>query len=208
MKSLFPWLAGALLLTTGCEQAQQAKQSYDTLSQVSKMSQNAETALNEAKTQREQRRQRGDTVSLPYKELQQFLPASPGDYTAAAPSGESTKAAGLSFSTATQKFTRGDATLEVSLTDYNGAQDVYQGVAAMFALGLEQENDEQLVRPSQLSIDGIKGMETFHKQDGRAELVLTAGGRFLIKIEASQQKDLDFVQEVARQMPLEKLAGM
>ena len=208
MKMLFPLLAGALLLATGCEQAQQAKESYDTLSQVSKISKNAETALSEAQTQREQRKQRGDTISMPYKELQQFLPADLSGYTAEAPSGESTKAAGLSFSTATQKFTHVDATLEVSLTDYNGAQDVYQGMAAMFALGLEQENDEQLVRPTQLNLDGVKGMETFHKQDGRAELVLTAGGRFLIKIEADQQKDLDFVQEVARKMDLEKMAGM
>ncbi|MFD2784465.1 hypothetical protein [Hymenobacter rubripertinctus] len=208
MKLSFLVLAGTLLLVAGCEQAQQAKQSYDTLSQMSKMGKKAEAALSEAQTQREQRKQRGDTVSLPYKELQQLLPADLSGYTAEAPSGESTKAAGLSFSTASRRFTRGDATLEVSLTDYNGAQEVYQGAAAMFALGLEQENNEQLVRPTQLTLDGVKGMETFHKQDGRAELVLTVGGRFLVKIEANEQKDLDFVQDVARKIDLKKMAGM
>ncbi|SDX58293.1 hypothetical protein [Hymenobacter psychrophilus] len=201
-------LLSTLLLTVGCEQAQQAKDSYDTLSQINKIGKNAKVNLEEAQTQSEERKQRGDTISLPYKDLQQYLPASPGGYSAGEPSGESMKAGRIAFSTASQEFRNGEARLDVSLTDYNGAQDLYQGAAAMFALGLEQENDEQMLRPTQLRMDGVKGMETFHKKDGRAELLLTVGGRFLIKIEATEQKSLDFVQDVARKMQLEKLAQM
>ena len=178
------------------KQAQQAKQSYDTLSQMSKMGENVETSLKEAQTQREDRQQRGDTISLPYKELQQYLPATPSGYTAEEPSGESMKAGRIAFSTASQEFKKGDARLDVSLTDYNGAQDLYQGAAAMFALGLEQGKRRATGAPHPArSRRSERHGKPFTKKDGRAELMLTVGGRFLVKIEADEQKGPGFRAE-------------
>jgi hypothetical protein len=208
MKTLVAALLGTALLTTACEQAQKAKESYAAISELKDVGEKIETSMNEAKTQREERVKRGDTLSLPYKELQAYLPAGVSGYTAASPSGQSTKMSGIAFSTAAREYTRDNSTVKVELMDYNGAQQLYQGAAGLLGMGLESENDEELVKSTDLGVRGVSGMETYRKKDRQAELMLALGGRFMVKITADQQPDLQLVESVAKQMDLEKLAKM
>lgn len=208
MKKQLTMLASALLLATGCEQAKEAKESYSTLSKLSEAGESVEATLDEAKTQRTEREKRGDTLSLPYKELQQYLPAAVSGYAAGELSGQSQKMSGMSFSMAEREFTAGESTVKVSLIDYNGANEMYQGLSAMYGLGLEQENDEKILGPTTLKRTGINGMETFYKKDRRAELSLAVNGRFLLNLTATNQKDLALLKSVAEGMDLEKLAKL
>ncbi|RSK43880.1 hypothetical protein [Hymenobacter rigui] len=208
MKTLVFALLGTALLTTACEQAQKAKESYSAISKLKEAGEKLETSMEEVKTQREDRVKRGDTLSLPYKDLQAYLPAEISGYTAANPSGQSTKMSGIAFSTAARDFTKDNSTVKVELMDYNGAHQLYQGAAGLLGMGLESENDEELVKSTDLGVKGVSGMETYRKKDRQAELMLAMGGRFMVKITADQQPDLQLVESVAKQIDLEKLAEM
>ncbi|MCR5886280.1 hypothetical protein LRS06_00535 [Hymenobacter sp. J193] len=208
MKKLTCLLLGGVLLTSACEQAQKTKQAYDNLAKLKDAGENIENTLDAAKAQREEREKRGDTLSLPYKELQTYLPAEISGFTAGNPEGQSKKMGGFAFSTASREFTKDSVTIITELIDYNGAHDMYQGAAAMFALGMESENDEELVKSTSLGIEGASGMENFHKKDGRAQLTLTLGGRFMVRVDADKQKDLSLVESVAKQIDLKKLAKL
>ena len=209
MKKQLTILASTLLLTTGCEQAQKAKESYSALSKLSEAGKDMTANLEKAKTERSEREKRGDTLSLPYKELQQYLPTAVSGYTPGELTGQSQKMSGMAFSMAERKFTKApDEEIEVSLIDYNGSNALYQGAAAMMSLGIEQEDDEHIMGPSSLKADGVKGMETFYKKDGRAEMTLAVGGRFLLTLKANKQKDMAMLKAVAEDMDLEKLAKL
>lgn len=209
MKKNFLLLAGAIFLLGSCEQAQQAKESYSALSKLSEAGKNMSAGLDKAKEERAEREKRGDTLSLPYKELQQYLPAAVSGYTPGELKGQSQKMSGMAFSSAERTFTKApDEEVEVSLIDYNGSNALYQGAAAMMGLGIEQEDDEHTVGPTAVKIDGVKGMDTFYKKEGRAEMTLAVGGRFLLTLKANKQKDLALLKSVAEDMDLEKLAKM
>lgn len=115
---------------------------------------------------------------------------------------------GLSFSMADREFKAGESTVKVSLIDYNGANEMYQGMSAMYSMGIEQEDDEKVLGPTTLKMKGVNGMETFYKKDGRAELALAVNGRFLLNLTATGQKDLSLLKSVAEDMDLEKLAKL
>jgi len=208
MVKLFPLLAGVLLFTTSCEKAQKAQDAYSNLSKLKDAGEKLEANMDAAKDRRAERVKNGDTLSLPYKDLENYLPAEVSGYTAAAPSGQSMKTAGMAFSSAERTFTRDTADVKVSIVDYNGANQLYQGASAMFSLGLESEDDESLTKEAKLNLDGVKGSETFHKKTGGADVTLAVGDRFLVTITGTKQPDLTLVETVAKRMDLEKMAKL
>lgn len=208
MKKQLTILASTLLLTTSCEQAKQAKESYNAVSKLGDIGKEMASNMDEAKTKRAERVKSGDTLSLPYKELQQYLPKEVSGYTAGELSGSSQKMSGISYSSAEREFAKGEDRVKVALVDYNGANQIYEGLAAMATLGMEHENDEEIMGPTALKVDGVKGMDTFRKKEGTAEMTLVAGGRFMVTLSATKQKDMEFLKSVAEEMDLGKLAKM
>jgi len=209
MKVQLTIAAAALLLATGCEQAQKAKESYSNLEKLSEAGKDMTANLEKAETDRADRVKRGDTLSLPYKELEQYLPTEVSGYTPGELKGQSQKMTGMAFSTAERTFTKGaDDEVEISLIDYNGSNALYQGAAAMMSLGIEQEDDDHIMGPTAVKADGVKGMDTFYKKDGRAEMTLAVGGRFLLTLKATKQKDMALLKSIADDMDLEKLAKL
>lgn len=207
MKTLVTALLGVACLT-GCEQAQKAQESYAAISKLKDVGEKMEASMDEANTRREEREKRGDTLSMPYKDLQAYLPEGVSGYTAANPTGQSMKMSGIAFSTAGRDFTKDSVTVKTELIDYNGANQLYQGASAMLGLGMESEDDDQITKSTNLGIKGAAGMATYRKKDRQAELMLAVGGRFLVKITADKQPDLALVESVAKSMDLEKLAEM
>ncbi len=209
MKKNFLLLASAVFLFASCEQAKQAKESYSALSKLSEAGKDMSANMDKAKEERAEREKRGDTLSLPYKELEQYLPTTVAGYTPGELKGQSQKMSGLAFSTAERTYTKApEEDVEVSLIDYNGSNTLYQGAAAMMSLGIEQEDDEHSIGPTAVKADGVKGMDTFYKKDGRAEMTLAVGGRFLLTLKAGKQKDMTLLKSVAESMDLEKLAKL
>ena len=92
--------------------------------------------------------------------------------------------------------------------DYNSANELFQGVAAMVGLGFESEDDEKLMKAAPLKIEGVKGIESFYKKTGVAELTLIVGDRFFLSLNGTNQKDLTQLEAVAEHMDLAKLAKL
>ena len=207
MKLTWLLLTGAALLTS-CEKAQKAQEAYHNMSALQDAGEKMQQGMDAAKDRHAERVKTGDTLSLPYKDLEAYLPATVEGYTGEEPSGQSMKTAGISFSTASRTYKQGDQSVEVNVVDYNGAGDLYQGASAMFALGLESEDDENLTRSATLKQDGVKGMETLSKKNGDASLSMAVGDRFIVTVKATGQKDLALVEQVAQQLDLAKLAKL
>jgi len=210
MNKLLPLLAGTLLLLSavGCDKAQKAQETYSNLSKLADAGKNMETNLKQATDRRAERVKKGDTLSLPYKELQTYLPAAVEGYAAAEPSGQSMSVSGMSFSTAERKFTKGPDEVDVKIVDYNGANQLYQGASMMFSLNMESEDAESLTRTTTIKQDGVKGSATLGKKTGQADLTLAVGDRFLVTVSGTNQKDLALVESVAQSLDLAKLTKL
>lgn len=208
MKSFsLPLCAAACLLAfTGCEQAQEAKNAYSAIATTTKAAKEMANNMEATQSRLEERKKHGDTLALNYKELQKYLPASPAGYTAdGGPEGQSTNMANMHMSTASQKYKKGDQTLNVSLIDYNSAAPLFAGATAMMNTGMEMEDDNQLMRGIKLDKAGVKGMETLEKKNHKASVTLAIGDRFLATVEASGQDNTDLVKSVAEGLSLDEL---
>jgi len=210
MKKLLLLAASPVLFlaATGCEQAQKTQEAYGNLSKLKEAGGKLEATLDAAKEHRAERVKNGDTLALPYKDLEKYLPAEVSGYTAAEPSGQSMKTAGMAFSSAERKFTKDSVEVTVKIMDYNGANQLYQGVAALASLGLESEDDETLLRAAPLTQNGVKGTETFHKKTGEADVTLAVGDRFTVTVSGTHQKDLAQVEAVAKSLDLDAMAKL
>lgn len=200
------------LLLPGCgEKMKEAQQAMENVKSITENAQQAQQETNEAQKRRAERRAKGDTLAIPYKDLQQYLPSSINGYTAAEPSGNSMDMAGMSYSTGTRRYTRqganGEEAIEISLTDYNATESAYEVAAAWMALGLKADNDEQTVKTYKLDYPASGGMETYHKKDKRSELTYALGGRFILTIKADNQSSIDGVKGIATSMKLSELAN-
>lgn len=70
------------------------------------------------------------------------------------------------------------------------------------------DDDEHIMGPTAVKAAGVKGMDTFYKKDGRAEMTFAVGGRFLLALKAGKQKDMALLKSVAESMDLAKLAKL
>lgn len=199
--------AACALLLSGCEKAREAKNAYSAVVTSTKAAKEMASNMESAQQQLEARKQRGDTMALPYKELQQYLPASPAGFAPDGdPEGQSTNMGSMHLSTAGQKYRKGEQTLSVSLVDYNSAAPLFMGATAMMNNGLEIEDDDQLLRGLKLDQPGVKGMETLDKKGHKATVTMGVGDRFLVTVEASGQNDTELVKSVAGSLDLGGLA--
>ncbi len=201
----------ATFLFAGCGASEKVEQ----LENAMKVVQNADeiadqtTANNDlAQKRMEERRQRGDTLAMPYKKLQEYLPSAPSGYTAEAPAGESMNMPGASYSQARIRFTKGNDEITVTLMDYNQAYAIYQGAVAVWGLGMEFDNDTETAKGYKLPYELSGGWERFEKMSKYATLSLGIGSRFFVEIKASNQTNTDFVKSVAQSMKLEELSKM
>ena len=105
----------------------------------------------------EERKAKGDTVSMPYAELQKLLPTNISGYAKEGePKGESINMVGMSYSTASQVYKNGDAEITVNIMDYNASYAAFGAATAMFATGFSVDNDEEHLGAVDLGINGVK----------------------------------------------------
>lgn len=210
MRKLYTYGLGCLsLLAFSCgEKAQEAKNAYEVLSNLEENSENIQEQLDDAEKKRQERIAKGDTLAIPYKELQAYLPKEISGYAPDGdPDGSTTNMSGISYSQCEQTYSNGEKSVTVSIHDYNGAYDMYSGLTALYSAGMSFENDEELARGVSLKGDKYKGWEILKKVDKRAEMFLGVGYRFYIAIEADNQENTDFIKSVAEGLNLDELAA-
>jgi hypothetical protein len=211
MTNRLPLLLASIALTSllGCEQAREAKNSYNAIVTTTKAAKGMAANMEAAQSRQEERVKRGDTLAINYKDLEKHLPAAIAGYAAdGAPEGQSMQMTGMHYSTAQQKYKKGDETLNIQLMDYNGATAMFSASTAIMSAGMEMENDDQIMRSTNLGLAGVKAYETIGKKDHKASLILGVADRFFVSIEATGQNDSELVKTAAKSLDLEALAKM
>ena len=143
-----------------------------------------------------------------YEELIKFLPTEIDGYTAEEPDGGTVEMHGTSYSNADITFkNEAGERIKVSLLDYNAALSMYSMATAMWTSGLKIDTKEELAQSYTIN-DEISGWETFKKKTGQASVVIGISNRFMLTIEADNQKNCDNVKSIAKSMDLDKLAAL
>ncbi len=193
----------------GC--GEKAKEMKDAMEAAKNLSENADQMtkkIDEVQQRREARKAKGDTLAIPYKDLQQYLPASINGFTAEEPSGESVNMGGMSYSSAKRNYKgANDAEVEVNILDYNQNPGMYEGITALWAMGMSVDNDREFSKTYDPQLAYSAAFEHYYKQDKRSELTIAVGGRFIVTLKAEKQANNDFLKSVASGMRLSDLAG-
>lgn len=142
-----------------------------------------------------------------YTELQTYLPTSINGYTAGEPTGSTMSMQGMSFSNAEITFTNdhGDE-ISINLIDYSMAINMFQAATAMWGEGMSFEDDDSKAWSFNWS-ENIAGWAQIQKNDMEVQLALGIGQRFFLTIDATNKSDIKFVENIAKGMKLEQLAG-
>lgn len=146
--------------------------------------------------------------AMHYEELIKFLPTEIDGYTAKEPDGGTVEMQGISYSNADITFkNEAGERIKVSLLDYNAALSMYIMATAMWTSGLKIDTKDELAQSYNIS-DDISGWETFKKKSGKASIVIGISNRFMLSIDADNQKNCDNVKSIAKSMDLDKLASL
>ena len=180
----------------------------DTLGELKEASEKAATAVEKSKDRWEERKQKGDTIAIPYKDLQSYLPEISGYTKDGEPSGEPTNMPGMgSWSHATQRYKNGDKEVDIKITDYNGAQAAYAGVTMLYSMGYSSENDTKKESAVDMGMKDVVGYGTIYKKEARSSLVVIVASRFFIELDSEGDNDENFLKGIAKSMKLSELAS-
>ena len=155
--------------------------------------------VEKAKDRWEERRAKGDTLAMPYKELQAFLPDISGYTKKGGPRGSQMNMPGMgSWSETEQRYENGDKKIRLKIIDYNASQMGFLGVTAAFRMGFSSEDDNKRTGSVDLGLPGVAAYETVYKQREDAELVAVAGDRFYIEAKLDGSNDIDELKTVVK----------
>jgi hypothetical protein len=170
-----------------------------------------EAGLKDAERFQQERVAKGDTLAMPYAELQKFLPESIDGYTArGAPSGSSQAMAGFSMSQTEQTWVAEPGAdgatpeIKVSLVDFGGTQQGYAMMAAPLMMGFSQEDDRRRMGSTKVDVPHTGAWEEFNKENKDAKITAVARYRFVISVEARNKgedqsaKVKGLAEEIAR----------
>ncbi|MEA5460192.1 hypothetical protein VB796_14135 [Arcicella sp. LKC2W] len=199
-KRLFPILLVCVLLFS-CGKVKDAANAAEGLK-------NYAEGMKESDNKMKERRAKGDTISMPYGELQKLLPLSIAGYAKdGEPKGESVNMAGISYSTASQIYKNGDAEITVNIMDYSASYAAFGAATAMFSTGFSVDNDQEHLGAVDLGISGIKAWEDVKKKEKKSTIIAGVNERFLVTAEG-RNVESDMVKEAVKAVDLKKLAGM
>jgi len=169
----------------------------------------AKNMQEQAEKMQENAEERKDAKAVHYEELINYLPTSISGYTAEAePDGGTIEMQGASYSSANVSFKndKGER-IKVTLLDYNAAMAMYGMATAMWASGFKIDTKDELAQSYNIN-DKIAGWETFKKKSGNASVILGISNRFLLTVEADNQKNCDNVKSIAKSIDIDKLASL
>ncbi len=199
--SLFVCLLSAGLLLWSCGKVREAANAAEGLK-------NYAEGMKESTSKMEVRRAKGDTISMPYADLQKMLPSSISGYTKEGdPKGETMNMVGMSYSTASQVYKSGDGEITVNIMDYSASYAAFGAATAMFATGFSVDNDQEHLGAIDLGISGVKAWEDVKKKEKRSTVMAGVNDRFLVTAEG-RNVEPDAVKEAIKSVNFDKLAGM
>jgi hypothetical protein len=199
--SLFVYFLLTGIIVLSCGKVKEATNAAEGLK-------NYAEGLKESTSKMEERRAKGDTVSMPYGELQKLLPSSISGYNKEEdPKGESINMMGMSYSTASQVYKSGDGEITINIMDYNASYAGFGAATAMFATGFSVDNDQEHLGAIDLGISGVKAWEDVKKKEKRSTVMAGVNDRFLVTAEG-RNVEPDAVKTAIKSVDFSKLAGM
>jgi hypothetical protein len=153
-----------------------------------------------AKSRWDERKAKGDTLAMPYKDLQAFLPGDISGYEKnGGPKGSQMNMPGMgSWSQAEQRYTSGDKRIKVEIMDYNASQSGFGFITAMYRMGFSSEDDNKRTGAIDLGMKDVTGYETVYKTRDNCDLAVVAGDRFLIKLDSDGSNDIEVLKSTAK----------
>ncbi len=199
--SLFGCLLSVGLVVLSCGKVKEAANAAEGLK-------NYAEGMKESASKMEERRAKGDTISMPYADLQKMLPSTISGYTKEGdPKGETMNMVGMSYSTASQVYKSGDGEITVNIMDYNASYAAFGAATAMFATGFSVDNDQEHLGPVDLGINGVKAWEDVKKKEKHSTVMAGVNDRFLVTAEG-RNVEPDAVKEAIKSVDFGKLSGM
>ncbi len=215
MKLLFSLIIGlfALILVSCGEKAKEIKDAVELAQKAPEMAKNMQSAQDISKVRWEERKKKGDTLSLPFKKLEEFIPASIIGYKSEDPAGQNMNMQGLSYSESSRKYVKENAggvaeDIEIKLVDYNATQDLFSAAFFWMSTNFSREDGNGYERTIDIGVKEVPGFEKYTKSSKTAELTFAVGYRFILTIRAENQANTDFTKSIARSMKLADLAKM
>ena len=209
MKNLY-FVIPALLWLSGCGQkSDETKQALSILENAKEIGENMEKEVEKAKDRRQERIDRGDTQAMHYEKLAEFLPEEIEGYEKDGEmEGNTLNMQGMSYSTVSQSFenSNGDK-IKITIMDYNAAENMYQGLMAMYSSGIEIDNTDEHGKGFKIG-DDIQGWEVFKKKSKDSEIHAGIVSRFYVNIEAENQESTDFAKAILNQLALDDMSEL
>ena len=197
-----------VVLSLSCKDKTKPPAKIESISDVKDLAQNAQNNMKESTNRWQERKAKGDTLALPYKDLEAYLPEISGYSRDGGAKGSQMSGFGIGgWSEAEQAYVNGDKKVSIKIFDYNSSQQAFMGMTAMFSMGFSSEDDTKKQSPADLGVKGVAAYETIYKTVKKSEMVLVAGDRFIINIESNGQGDEDFIKSVAKSISLTELAS-
>ncbi|MBL6449767.1 hypothetical protein JMN32_25880 [Fulvivirga sp. 29W222] len=139
-----------------------------------------------------------------YKELQKHLPASLAGFSAeSAPEGNMFEMNEMSYSSAMREYSKGNSWLTITIMDYKGAAEMYEGSTMAWNNSMSYEDDQQ--KAHSVSINGMNGWFSYDKHNQESTLILGINGRYLITINITENADESLAEKVSKDLDLDSL---
>ncbi|HUL75567.1 MAG TPA: hypothetical protein VLT86_20810 [Vicinamibacterales bacterium] len=113
---------------------------------------------------------------------------------------------GISQSNAKVTYTKGDSTIELSITDSAGSQILLAPLAMMMGSGFEEKSDDGYKKA--VTIGGAPGFEEWEKGPKHAQATAVVASRFVVAADAHHVDDAGVAVKAVEAVNLSKLAGM
>jgi len=154
------------------------------------------------------RKAKGDTLAMPYKDLQGYLPEVSGYTKEGGPKGSQMNMPGMGgWSEAEQRYINGEKNVDVKIMDYNAYQTGFMGLTAMYKMGFSNEDDTKKEGSVDLGMKDVAAFETIYKTEQRSKLILIVADRFYIDLENDGTNDPELLRSVAKSMKLSELSS-
>jgi hypothetical protein len=208
MKKVFIAVVALALIVVACKGKSKKEGPIESASDLKDYAEKIKEQSDASTSKMEARKAKGDTLALPYKDLQAYMPEISGYTKEGDPKGSQMNMPGMgSWSQAEQQYKNGDKTIKVEIMDYNAAYQAFVGMTAMYKMGYSMEDDSKKQGTADLAVKDVAGYETIYKKDQRGELTVVAGDRFLIQIESNGSNDPELLHSVAKSIKLSELAA-
>ncbi len=178
------------------------------IEQLSDATQKMEQAADEGKKMYEERKAKGDTLAMPYKDLQAFLPTSVSGYKAEGePSGSQQNMQGYSLSNASQNWVseaNPNQRVVVTVNDWGGTEGAFALASMGFAMSFSSENDQQKTESIKSDVPTTSGVYVYQKTNHDVTVTMGTRYRYVITVNLTGASDdqskamVDLATEIAK----------